>query len=359
MKKKIMSIIAAIAVMASGSPLCANAVYTESMTKTDHTDYLKIDFMSDENQDFYIRTGDKKDPENPYYYNILVEEKYSDRVFIGMPREETDPRKGFTIETKDEVSDRIKLLFEDFVTESGNKVTVCRNPFNSAYGYYVTPYDAEKPGAVLELTANDARRIKDILFKGGITADMIYSTDVNSPNKGYTYLTLMKYPSDVYTERTAGLSGEARTAVYSEIKAEAVSALEKYIEDNNLDFTLTTSGENVMEISLKPNYEISFEDHLAILKDIHDKTNIGVISILELAAAGEKFGGVDLMNAVDGDSNCDEQMDMADVVFIMQALANPNKYQLSEQGSFNADLDGNGITVGDAQAIQNKLLGIS
>lgn len=70
------------------------------------------------------------------------------------------------------------------------------------------------------------------------------------------------------------------------------------------------------------------------------------------------IGGIDLSNAVDGDSNCDEQMDMADVVFIMQALANPNKYQLSEQGSFNADLDGNGITVGDAQAIQNMLLGL-
>lgn len=65
------------------------------------------------------------------------------------------------------------------------------------------------------------------------------------------------------------------------------------------------------------------------------------------------------MNAVDGDSNCDEQMDMSDVVLIMQSLANPNKYQLSEQGSFNADLDGNGITVGDAQAIQEKLLGIN
>lgn len=357
MKKKIMSIIAAAAVIACGSPLCANAVYTERMTSTDHTDYLKIDFMSDGNQDFYIHTGDKKDPENPYYYNILVEEKYSDRVFIGMPREETDPRKGSTMETKDEISERINLLFGDFITENGNKVTVCRNPFNSAYGYYVTPYDAEKPGAVLELTANDARRIKDILVEGGITADMIYSTTVNSPHMGYTYLTMMKYPSSVYTERTAGLSGAARTAANNELRAETAAVLEKYIEDNNLDFTLKTS-ETSIDINLMPNYEISFEDHLAILKDIHDKTNIGVITILEASAAGENFGGIDLMNAVDGDSNCDEQMDMADVVFIMQALANPNKYQLSEQGSFNADLDGNGITVGDAQAIQNMLFGL-
>ena len=56
MKKNIMSIIAAAAVIASDSTLCANAVYTERMTSSDHTEYLKIDFMSDENQDFYIHS---------------------------------------------------------------------------------------------------------------------------------------------------------------------------------------------------------------------------------------------------------------------------------------------------------------
>ena len=57
---------------------------------------------------------------------------------------------------------------------------------------------------------------------------------------------------------------------------------------------------------------------------------------------------------------------MADAVMIMQALANPNKYgidgtaehHLTEQGKLNGDMDGNGLTVGDAQAIQRKLLGI-
>ncbi|MBR5683482.1 MAG: hypothetical protein IKW96_09480 [Ruminococcus sp.] len=57
---------------------------------------------------------------------------------------------------------------------------------------------------------------------------------------------------------------------------------------------------------------------------------------------------------------------MADAVLIMQALANPNKYgiggtaehHLTEQGKANADMDGDGLTVGDAQKIQMKLLGI-
>ena len=68
-----------------------------------------------------------------------------------------------------------------------------------------------------------------------------------------------------------------------------------------------------------------------------------------------------------GDTNCDGQIDMADAVLVMQSLANPNKYglegtaevHLTEQGKFNGDLDGDGITVGDAQAIQKILLGLT
>ena len=60
---------------------------------------------------------------------------------------------------------------------------------------------------------------------------------------------------------------------------------------------------------------------------------------------------------VKGDANFDRHMDMADVVFIMQCLANPDKYQFTEQGRINADMDGNGVTVADARTIQMLLLG--
>ena len=62
-----------------------------------------------------------------------------------------------------------------------------------------------------------------------------------------------------------------------------------------------------------------------------------------------------------GDSNADGEKDMADVVFIMQSLANPNEYKLSAIGRFNADIynTGDGVTLMDAQAIQNSLLGIA
>lgn len=67
-----------------------------------------------------------------------------------------------------------------------------------------------------------------------------------------------------------------------------------------------------------------------------------------------------------GDANCDGQLDMADVVLIMQALANPNRYDingtafrhLTPQGLINADVDGYGLTVADALSIQKMLLGL-
>lgn len=60
-----------------------------------------------------------------------------------------------------------------------------------------------------------------------------------------------------------------------------------------------------------------------------------------------------------GDANCDGIMTIADAAAIMQAIGNPDNYALSEQGEFNADSTGDGLTVDDAVAIQKKLAGIA
>ena len=67
-----------------------------------------------------------------------------------------------------------------------------------------------------------------------------------------------------------------------------------------------------------------------------------------------------------GDANCDGNVDMADVVLIMQALANPNKYDISgtdehhitEKGALNGDVEPSikGLTTNDALTIQLYLL---
>ena len=69
---------------------------------------------------------------------------------------------------------------------------------------------------------------------------------------------------------------------------------------------------------------------------------------------------------IEGDANCDGQLNMADAVLIMQSLANPDKYgtngtderHLTAQGEKNADIagDNDGVTNLDALAVQKKLL---
>ena len=54
-----------------------------------------------------------------------------------------------------------------------------------------------------------------------------------------------------------------------------------------------------------------------------------------------------------GDANCDGLITMADAASVFQALGNPDKYALSEQGAKNADVNGEkGITPDDAITIQ-------
>ena len=101
------------------------------------------------------------------------------------------------------------------------------------------------------------------------------------------------------------------------------------------------------------------------------KLTLGYTGILETYPG--QFTGVHDVKVVSedaglikGDSNCDGQVDMADVVFIMQALANPDRYGekaeeyqgITALGKLNGDMNGDGLTVNDALAIQKKLLGL-
>ena len=65
------------------------------------------------------------------------------------------------------------------------------------------------------------------------------------------------------------------------------------------------------------------------------------------------------LSGIRGDANTDDTVNMADAVFIMQTIALPDKYKLSEMGEINADIDGvKGITNKDALVIQQFRLGI-
>ena len=61
-----------------------------------------------------------------------------------------------------------------------------------------------------------------------------------------------------------------------------------------------------------------------------------------------------------GDANNSGSVNMADAVIIMQTNCNPDDYQLSTVGEFNADVNntGDGVTLGDALTIQRRLVGL-
>lgn len=72
------------------------------------------------------------------------------------------------------------------------------------------------------------------------------------------------------------------------------------------------------------------------------------------------MSNIDIFIPRNGDANNDGNVDISDAVLIMQSFANPEKYKLTEEGRFNADVNstGDGITAKDAQKIQMKLLGL-
>ncbi|MBR1430318.1 leucine-rich repeat protein [Ruminococcus sp.] len=59
-----------------------------------------------------------------------------------------------------------------------------------------------------------------------------------------------------------------------------------------------------------------------------------------------------------GDANCDGNVELADAIFIMQVLSNPNRYTITDLGRANADVDKStvGLTANDALFIQEYLL---
>jgi len=134
--------------------------------------------------------------------------------------------------------------------------------------------------------------------------------------------------------------GEFRQQLHEyrvEVPIDIISDFEKYIR-----LELSFSAVNTNDYYSENPYGVTYFGDL----------------IQQFALTGDYFSNIY------GDANCDYGMDMADVVLVMQALANPDKYgengtaelHISARGKSNADMDGDGLTVGDAQAIQKILL---
>ena len=142
---------------------------------------------------------------------------------------------------------------------------------------------------------------------------------------------------------------------FSDFNEKQISDLNKAFTDNNIKAQYDPDAKKIVFSS-----DITAKEHLEYAAFIKDNYDLKV-SMQGLVSAENEYSQKlelksDDLKYLSSDSNCDGNVDMSDAVLIMQSIANPSKYKLTAQGSFNADTDGNGITSGDALAIQKKLL---
>lgn len=99
--------------------------------------------------------------------------------------------------------------------------------------------------------------------------------------------------------------------------------------------------------------------------DVTTTTTTSVTTTSNVTTATTSYDGLPAVKTY-GDANCDDRVELADAILIMQSLANPNKYgvggtaerALTKQGAANADVDSStkGLTGDDALRIQEYLL---
>ena len=135
---------------------------------------------------------------------------------------------------------------------------------------------------------------------------------------------------------------------YDFINEDDADILENYLLDNNIKYSRSNDSEYTYIKLLGDEYECM---HYAT--DI--KKNLGLSVSMPLLEYSVSV--TDVVNelpepTLSGDVDCDSKVNINDAVFVMQSIANPDKYQLSWQGKANADIDGNGITLSDAVTIQ-------
>ena len=207
-------------------------------------------------------------------------------------------------------------------------------------------------------SAEKVKKLYAELNEKDLITDFVYSNQLYSVREGGTTNELLgkfgfcsyDYDSGIWTSPEEQLANyEKLSALAEKLLPGSTVKLESY-EDKEIGCT-------VYSASVVPAVAITIEERIDFA--LKAKEEIGIFGgyfINEDEIPAIKTENVDLVKAVEGDANCDGNVDMSDAVLIMQSIANPSKYKLTAQGSFNADTDGDGITSGDALAIQKKLL---
>lgn len=114
-------------------------------------------------------------------------------------------------------------------------------------------------------------------------------------------------------------------------------------------------------LSMIPDEPLGIMEQYELAKDFNALSDLVPYGVSPTESGDNSFEEkVDAFNAVDGDANDDGELSLADAIFVLQSIGNPDEYHLTPQGRYNADIynPGDGITTSDAVAIQQKLLGL-
>ncbi len=313
MNRKILSIISAMALTASTTTaLTSNGIamqtkeFSEKLANYEKIeDYEDIVFIANEEYLYgvYIDTWEN---ETDGKATICEVEKHPDTIQL----RKTD-EVGF-----DEIVEIVKDVNNELtVVDTDSEICNIRNiDENGEYG---------------DLSITDVKKLHELL-KDNAFSKIFYSPAYYSYSYCYYNSLLSFYNKDI-----------------EEIK--------KYAEKNNLNFKYEKPVEpelNYEQTKLIPEGEWTDMEYLKMMQKIRQDTGFypQFLSPEKNEGAPSFTISNDFLN---GDANKDEKLTLADSVAVLQSIANPDKYALSMEGEFNAEVDGeDGITVNDALIIR-------
>ncbi len=212
--------------------------------------------------------------------------------------------------------------------ETPKEITVTKNTEDAPYVVRFTMpygYTGEKPEPIVISEGGTVRDVKIVLKKDTET------------------------PTGEAPDFTAEVGGAGRTMKVGDISTISVTGKGFSVSANGekgvMDWRVMSSDNNVKVYQLTAKAEGSFD---FIIEIAGGKKETLTFTVGELSEP-----------PLYGDANCDNKVNVADAVAVLQFVANQTKYPLTEHGLTNADIDGQaGITGTDAITIQKLDAGI-
>ena len=171
----------------------------------------------------------------------------------------------------------------------------------------------------------DIKALYSKLNDSGLITEFIYSTELYSVREGGTNSELLgkfcfcsyDYDTGKWTSPDEQLTEYNKLVELTETLFPGSSIVLDTYEDRELGFTAYNA-------TVIPVSDITIEERIDFALKIKEVTGeFGGFFINESAAPVLKAEYVDLVNAIEGDANCDGIVNMADAVLIMQSLTNP------------------------------------